>query len=127
MMAVAKAMRWIGFALMLLTLALAVAAKRGVVESFGPVPVVAVAIILGGTAILLILNDIAIRGMMMQLKMAQRRAEEEAAAEALSAAKVETVAEAGQVGAHRASKMNQFSETGSAKGAKPNEIFPIKP
>lgn len=82
MMAVAKAMRWTGFILMLLTLGLAIGAKRGMIGDFGPVPVVAVAIIMGGTAILLILNDIAIRGMRVQLEAARQRAEAEAAAEA---------------------------------------------
>lgn len=86
MMAVAKAMRWTGFFLMLVTLALAIGAKRGRVSDFGPVPVVAVAIILGGTAILLILNDIAIRGMKVQLAAAKQRAEAEAEAAALEAA-----------------------------------------
>lgn len=73
--------RVIGYALMAVTLGIALGGKQGWFAGIGPVPAVAVAIILGAVAVMLVVTDGVVRAMIGKgkaLAEAEQRAADEA-------------------------------------------------
>ncbi|HMO77457.1 MAG TPA: hypothetical protein PKD99_17720 [Sphingopyxis sp.] len=66
-----RAPRLAGYALMLAAAALAVAMRRGAVESIGPVPVAAVALLVGMIGVMLVFTDLMVRGLYAQVEAAK--------------------------------------------------------
>ncbi|WP_033074520.1 hypothetical protein [Sphingopyxis sp. MWB1] len=81
-----RAPRLAGYALMLAAGALAVAMRRGMVESIGPFPVAAAALLLGMIGVMLVFTDLMVRGLYAQVESAKlesaKRAQEEDGGEA---------------------------------------------
>lgn len=65
-----RAPRFIGYALIVAAAALAVAMKRGTVDSIGPFPGVAVALFVGMLGVMLVLTDLMVRGLYAQVEAA---------------------------------------------------------
>lgn len=63
--------RVIGYALMALALLLAVMMRRGAIESIGPFPVAAVALLIGMIGAMLVFTDLMVRGLYAQVDAAQ--------------------------------------------------------
>jgi hypothetical protein len=59
--------RRIGWLCMALALAIALAARGGMVSHYGPVPAVVVVMLVGGVGIMLVLTDAMVRGLYAQL------------------------------------------------------------
>ncbi|MGX5713469.1 hypothetical protein ACWKWJ_12285 [Sphingopyxis terrae subsp. ummariensis] len=71
-----RAPRLAGYALMAAAVLLALAMRRGLVESLGPFPVAAVALLIGMIGAMLVFTDLMVRGLYAQIGAA-RRAEDE--------------------------------------------------
>ncbi len=67
-----RAPRFVGYALMAAAALLAVAMRRGQVESIGPLPAVAVALFLGMIGVMLVFTDLMVRGLYAQVGAAKR-------------------------------------------------------
>ena len=67
--------RLIGYALMATAALLAIAMRRGMVDSIGPFPVVAVAMLVGMIGVMLVFTDLMVRGLYAQVDAAKRDAE----------------------------------------------------
>jgi hypothetical protein len=70
-----RAARLIGYALMAAAALLAVAMRRGAIESVGPFPVAAVALLVGMIGVMLVFTDLMVRGLYAQVDAAKRDAE----------------------------------------------------
>lgn len=68
--------RLAGYALMAAAALLAVAVRRGAIESIGPFPVVAAALLVGMIGVMLVFTDLMVRGLYAQLDAAKRREHE---------------------------------------------------
>lgn len=66
--------RLIGYALMAIAAALAVALRRGVIDSFGPFPVAAVALLIGMIGVMIVFTDLMVRGLYAQVGAAKNAA-----------------------------------------------------
>ena len=64
--------RLIGYALMALAAALAVMQRRGAIDSIGPFPVTAVALLVGMIGVMLVFTDLMVRGLYAQIGAAKR-------------------------------------------------------
>ena len=64
--------RLIGYALMVLAAGLAVALRRGAIDSLGPLPVAAVALLVGMIGVMLVFTDLMVRGLYAQVDAAKR-------------------------------------------------------
>lgn len=62
--------RLIGYALMALAAGLAVALRRGAIDSLGPFPVAAVALLIGMIGVMLVFTDLMVRGLYAQVDAA---------------------------------------------------------
>ena len=71
-----RAPRLAGYALMAAAVLLALAMRRGLIESLGPFPVAAVALLIGMIGVMLVFTDLMVRGLYAQIGAA-RRAEDE--------------------------------------------------
>ena len=71
-----RAPRLAGYALMAAAVLLALAMRRGLIESLGPFPVAAVALLIGMIGVMLVFTDLMVRGLYAQIGEA-RRAEDE--------------------------------------------------
>lgn len=67
-----RAGRLIGYALMAAAAVLAVMMKRGSVETVGPFPAAAVALLLGMVGVMLVFTDLMVRGLYAQVDAAKR-------------------------------------------------------
>lgn len=70
-----RAARFSGYVLMALAAALALAARRGTVDHFGPFPVAAVALLAGMVGVMLVFTDLMVRGLYAQVAAAEKKAE----------------------------------------------------
>lgn len=70
-----RAARLIGYALMAAAALLAAAMRRGVIESVGPFPVAAIALLVGMIGVMLVFTDLMVRGLYAQVDAAKRDAE----------------------------------------------------
>ncbi|WP_223181246.1 hypothetical protein [Sphingopyxis sp. LK2115] len=68
--------RLAGYALMAAAALLALAMRRGTVESVGPFPVAAIALLVGMVGVMLVFTDLMVRGLYAQLDAAKRRERE---------------------------------------------------
>lgn len=66
-----RAGRLTGYALMAAAALLAVAMRRGMIDSLGPFPVAAVALLVGMIGVMLVLTDIMVRGLYAQVAAAK--------------------------------------------------------
>lgn len=66
-----RAGRLTGYALMAAAAALAVAQRRGAIDSVGPLPVAAVALLLGMIGVMLVFTDLMVRGLYAQIGTAK--------------------------------------------------------
>ena len=64
--------RLIGYALMAVAAALAVAQRRGAIDSIGPFPVAAAALLVGMIGVMLVFTDLMVRGLYAQVGAAKR-------------------------------------------------------
>ena len=64
--------RLIGYALMAAAALLAVAMRRGTIESVGPFPVAAIALLVGMVGVMLVFTDLMVRGLYAQVGAAKR-------------------------------------------------------
>ncbi|MBJ7439848.1 MAG: hypothetical protein JHD35_12585 [Sphingopyxis sp.] len=64
--------RLIGYALMAAAAALAVAQRRGAIDSVGPFPVAAIALLVGMIGVMLVFTDLMVRGLYAQVGTAKR-------------------------------------------------------
>lgn len=64
--------RLIGYALMVLAAGLAVALRRGAIDSLGPFPVAAVALLVGMIGVILVFTDLMVRGLYARVDAAKR-------------------------------------------------------
>ena len=71
-----RAVRLAGYALMAAAVLLALAMRRGLIESLGPFPVAAVALLIGMIGVMLVFTDLMVRGLYAQVDTAKRREEE---------------------------------------------------
>ena len=71
-----RAPRLAGYALMAAAVLLALAMRRGLIESLGPFPVAAVALLIGMIGAMLVFTDLMVRGLYAQVDTAKRREEE---------------------------------------------------
>lgn len=62
--------RRVGWLLMVLALGVAVAARRADLTHYGPFPAVAVALLVGGIGVMLVVTDIMVRGLYAQVGQA---------------------------------------------------------
>lgn len=69
--------RLIGYALMAIAAALAVAQRRGAIDSIGPFPIAAVALLVGMVGVMLVFTDLMVRGLYAQVGAAKRDEDEE--------------------------------------------------
>jgi hypothetical protein len=69
---VTRAGRFIGYAFMAAAALLAVAMRRNEVETIGPFPVVAVALLFGMVGVMLVFTDLMVRGLYAQIDAAKR-------------------------------------------------------
>ena len=68
--------RLVGYALMAIAAALALAERRGAIDSIGPFPVAAVALLVGMIGVMLVFTDLMVRGLYAQVDAAKAREEE---------------------------------------------------
>ncbi|MDX8356115.1 hypothetical protein [Sphingopyxis terrae] len=71
-----RAPRLAGYALMAAAVLLALAMRRGLVESLGPFPVAAVALLIGMIGVMLVFTDLMVRGLYAQIGAAKRAEDE---------------------------------------------------
>lgn len=71
-----RAPRLSGYALMVVAALLAVAMRRGMVESIGPFPITAVALLVGMIGVMLVFTDLMVRGLYAQVDAAKGREEQ---------------------------------------------------
>ena len=64
--------RLIGYALMAAAALLAIAMRRGMVESIGPFPVAAIALLVGMIGVMLVFTDLMVRGLYAQVEAVKR-------------------------------------------------------
>jgi hypothetical protein len=64
--------RLVGYFLMLLAVGLAVAQRRGLIDSVGPFPLAAVALLVGMIGVMLVFTDLMVRGLYAQVGAAKR-------------------------------------------------------
>ena len=76
-----RAGRLTGYALMAAAALLAVMMRQGRVDSIGPFPVAAVALLLGMIGVMLVFTDLMVRGLYAQVDAARAREEEGRAAD----------------------------------------------
>lgn len=69
--------RLIGYALMAIAAALAVVQRRGAIDSIGPFPIAAVALLVGMIGVMLVFTDLMVRGLYAQVGAAKRDEDEE--------------------------------------------------
>ena len=67
-----RAPRLAGYALMAAAVLLALAMRRGLIESLGPFPVAAVALLIGMIGVMLVFTDLMVRGLYAQIGAAKR-------------------------------------------------------
>lgn len=67
-----RAPRFIGYGLMLLAAALAVAMREGIADRIGPVPIMAAALLVGMIGVMLVFTDLMVRGLYAQIGTAKR-------------------------------------------------------
>ena len=72
-----RAPRFAGYALMAAAALLAVAMRRGVIDSFGPFPVAAVALLVGMIGVMIVFTDLMVRGLYAQVGAAKDAAPDE--------------------------------------------------
>jgi hypothetical protein len=72
-----RAPRFIGYALMALAALLAVLERRGEIDSVGPLPVVAAALLVGMIGVMLVFTDLMVRGLYAQVGAAKNAAPDE--------------------------------------------------
>lgn len=66
-----RAPRFAGYALMATAALLAVAMRRGAIDSIGPVPVMVAALLIGMIGVMLVFTDLMVRGLYAQVGTAQ--------------------------------------------------------
>ena len=71
-----RAPRLAGYALMAAAVLLALAMRRGLIESLGPFPVAAVALLIGMIGVMLVFTDLMVRGLYAQVDAAKAKEEE---------------------------------------------------
>ncbi|MFC0102470.1 hypothetical protein [Sphingopyxis terrae] len=71
-----RAPRLAGYALMAAAVLLALAMRRGLIESLGPFPVAAVALLIGMIGVMLVFTDLIVRGLYAQIGAAKRAEDE---------------------------------------------------
>lgn len=71
-----RAPRLAGYALMAAAVLLALAMRRGLIESLGPFPVAAVALLMGMIGVMLVFTDLMVRGLYAQIGAAKRAEDE---------------------------------------------------
>ena len=71
-----RAARLAGYALMAAAVLLALAMRRGLIESLGPFPVAAVALLIGMIGAMLVFTDLMVRGLYAQIGAAKRAEDE---------------------------------------------------
>ena len=71
-----RARRLAGYALMAAAVLLALAMRRGLIESLGPFPVAAVALLIGMIGVMLVFTDLMVRGLYAQIGAAKRAEDE---------------------------------------------------
>lgn len=72
-----RAPRLAGYALMAAAVLLALAMRRGLIESLGPFPVAAVALLIGMIGVMLVFTDLMVRGLYAQVDAARNFAPDE--------------------------------------------------
>ncbi len=73
-----RAPRFAGYALMAAAALLAVAQRRGAIDSIGPVPVMVAALLIGMIGAMLVFTDLMVRGLYAQVGAAKRAEEGDA-------------------------------------------------
>lgn len=68
-----RAARLIGYGLMAAAALLAVAIRRGTIDSVGPFPVAAIALLVGMVGVMLVFTDLMVRGLYAQVDAAKRQ------------------------------------------------------
>ncbi len=71
-----RAPRLAGYALRAAAVLLALAMRRGLIESLGPFPVAAVALLIGMIGVMLVFTDLMVRGLYAQIGAAKRAEDE---------------------------------------------------
>lgn len=71
-----RAARLIGYALMAAAALLALAMRRGAIDSVGPFPVAAIALLVGMIGVMLVFTDLMVRGLYAQVEAAKRQGDE---------------------------------------------------
>lgn len=71
-----RAPRLAGYALMAAAVLLALAMRRGLIESLGPFPVAAVALLIGMIGVMLVFTDLMVSGLYAQIGAAKRAEDE---------------------------------------------------
>lgn len=66
-----RAPRFAGYALMAVAALLALAMRRGLIDSFGPFPVAAVALLIGMIGVMIVFTDLMVRGLYAQVGAAK--------------------------------------------------------
>jgi hypothetical protein len=69
--------RLIGYALMVIAAALALAERRGVIDSLGPFPVAVAALLVGMIGVMLVFTDLMVRGLYAHIGAAKHDEREE--------------------------------------------------
>ena len=64
--------RFVGYALMAGAVVLAILERRGTIASVGPLPVIAVVLLLGMVGVMLVFTDLMVRGLYAQVDVAKR-------------------------------------------------------
>lgn len=72
-----RAPRFAGYALMAAAALLAVAMRRGAIDSIGPVPVMVAALLVGMVGVMLVFTDLMVRGLYAQVGSAKRAEDED--------------------------------------------------
>lgn len=73
-MGMSRIPRFVGYALMAGAAALALLERRGTIASVGPLPVIAVVLLLGMVGVMLVFTDLMVRGLYAQVDVAKRAA-----------------------------------------------------
>lgn len=66
-----RAPRFAGYALMAIAALMALALRRGLIDSFGPFPVAAVALLVGMVGVMIVFTDLMVRGLYAQVGAAK--------------------------------------------------------
>ncbi|MBL0915189.1 MAG: hypothetical protein IBJ13_06655 [Sphingopyxis sp.] len=64
--------RFAGYGLMATAVLLAVAMRRGIIDTIGPFPVAAVALLVGMIGVMLVFTDLMVRGLYAQVEAAKQ-------------------------------------------------------